>query len=143
MALLPDAPGRYRLFDPATKARTTLDAASAAALEPEAYQIYRPLPEKANRAATLLGFALAGRGRDIAMVLAAGCAATLLGMFTPQATALLVDRAIPDADTPMVWQIGPGSSWWRHPPLVPGRRRRRPVGWCSKQPRRCSTSPVR
>jgi len=108
VALLPEGPGGYRLFDPATKARAPLDRAVTATLKPEAYQFYRPLPEQATGAMTLLAFALRGRARDIGIILAAGIAATLLGMFTPQATALLVDRAIPDADTRLIWQIGLG-----------------------------------
>ena len=108
VGLLPEAPGRYVLFDAASKTRIRLDPATAALLEPEAYQFYRPLPEPATHLSTLLRFALRGRGRDIGVILAAGVAATLLGMFTPQATALLVDRAIPDADTRMIWQIGFG-----------------------------------
>jgi NHLM bacteriocin system ABC transporter ATP-binding protein len=108
VALLPDSPGRYRVFDPATKARARLDTAAAAALEPEAYQFYRPLPEQSTGAMTLLRFALRGRARDLGIILATGVGATLLGMFTPQATAWLVDRAIPDADTRLIWHIGLG-----------------------------------
>ncbi len=108
VALLPDGPSRYVLLDPTTKVRTALNPATVEVLEPEAYQFYRPLPEPATKISTLLRFALRGRGRDIGIILATGIGATLLGMFTPQATALLVDRAIPDADTRMIWQIGFG-----------------------------------
>jgi ATP-binding cassette subfamily C protein len=108
VALLPSAPGRYQILDPAGRTHAFVDSAVARGLEPEAYQFYRPLPEEAGRLSALLAFALRGRGRDIATILAAGIAATLLGMFTPQATAWLVDRAIPDADTRLVWQIGLG-----------------------------------
>jgi len=109
LALLPKASGSgYYIFDPLTKARSRVDERLAAALTPEAYVFYRPLPKDATKAWELFKFALSGRGRDFTAILATATIATLLGMFTPQATALLVDNAIPDADLGLLRQIGFG-----------------------------------
>jgi len=56
----------------------------------------------------LLRFGLHGRGEDLRLALLTGMAVTLLGMLTPQATAMLMDRAIPDADRGLVLQLGIG-----------------------------------
>jgi len=108
VALLPKGTGAYRWFDPATRAFSTLDRKSAATIRPQAYAFYRPLPDDATGRLELLRFALRGRGRDLALILGSGAAAALLGMFTPQATALLVDHAIPDADLVLLAQVGLG-----------------------------------
>jgi ATP-binding cassette subfamily C protein len=108
LALLPLAPGKYEVFDPSTRARGPLVAAIVERLDPQAHVFYRPLPEEATSGVELTRFALRGRGRDLSILLATAAAATLLGMFTPQATALLVDYAIPDADRGLLAQLGLG-----------------------------------
>lgn len=108
VALLPVSPRRYQLLDPATSLRRRVDAGLAAALEPQAYAFYRPLPARSIGGLDLLRFALAGRGRDLVLIFATACAATLLGMLTPQAMAVLVDQAIPGADRSLLRQIGLG-----------------------------------
>jgi len=108
LALLPVAPGKYEVFDPTTRVRGPLVAGIAESLDPQAYVFYRPLPEEATSGVELIRFALRGRRRDLLILLAAAGAATLLGMFTPQATALLVDYAIPDADRGLLAQLGLG-----------------------------------
>jgi ATP-binding cassette subfamily C protein len=108
LALLPVGPGRYDVFDPTTRARGRLVEEIAKSLDPQAYVFYRPLPEEPTSGLALIRFALRGRRRDLTVLLAAAGAATLLGMFTPQATALLVDYAIPDADRGLLAQLGLG-----------------------------------
>ncbi|MGH7999415.1 MAG: NHLP bacteriocin export ABC transporter permease/ATPase subunit [Brasilonema sp.] len=51
-------------------------------------------------------FGIKGYEKDIILVLVTGIIGTLLGMVVPQATALLVDNAIPDSDLSLLWQIG-------------------------------------
>jgi ATP-binding cassette subfamily C protein len=108
VALLPAGAGRYEVLDPTTRRRAPVDASTAASLQPHGYVFYRPLPTAAGRAAGLVRFALRGCGRDLTLVLATAAALTLLGMLTPQATALLVDHAIPGADTGLLAQLGLG-----------------------------------
>jgi ATP-binding cassette subfamily C protein len=98
--------GSYLLFDPEPGSWRRVDAACAATIEPEAWVFYAPLPENAARGLPLLRFALRGRSADVALAIASGVGATLLGMLVPQAMALLVDSAIPDADRTLVIHLG-------------------------------------
>jgi ATP-binding cassette subfamily C protein len=108
VAVLPRAGGGYLLFDPESGGRSEMSEALASTMSPEGYVFYRPLPQHASRGAALFKFALSGRGRDFLVILATATAATLLGMLSPQATAILVDHAIPDADLNMLRHIGLG-----------------------------------
>lgn len=67
---------------------------------------YRPLPKVADKPVGLLQFGIRGYEKDAAGILAIGAAGSLLGMVVPQATAILVDSAIPDSDRVMLWQLG-------------------------------------
>ncbi len=106
VALLPASARRYKLFDPADKSTVPLSARRGAILAPVAFTFYRPFPETALRYPDLLKFGLKGHTRDLLVALLAGFVATLLGMLTPQATSLLVDNAIPNADRGLLLQIG-------------------------------------
>jgi ATP-binding cassette subfamily C protein len=108
VALLPRGAGSYLVFDPESGTREIVDPARAEAIDPEAWVFYRPLPERIRSDLELLRFALRGRTRDLVAIGLAGIGATLLGMFTPQATALLVDHAVPDGNDTMLWHIGLG-----------------------------------
>ncbi|OKH53351.1 NHLP bacteriocin export ABC transporter permease/ATPase subunit [Calothrix sp. HK-06] len=105
VALLP-ANSRYILFDPVTHTRTSVDREIALTLSREAYQFYRPLPNVVNNVINLFQFGLKGYQKDVILVLVTGIVGSLLGMIVPQATALLVDNAIPDSDRSLLGQIG-------------------------------------
>ncbi|NEP18808.1 MAG: hypothetical protein F6J97_18230 [Leptolyngbya sp. SIO4C1] len=106
VALLPIKNSRYELLDPTTLQRTPVDEAVASRLEPMAFIFYRPLPNSELKAWTLLQFAFYGRQRDIGMILLTGVVTSLLGMAIPQATAVLIDDAIPYGSTGILLQIG-------------------------------------
>ncbi|MEM6427404.1 MAG: NHLP bacteriocin export ABC transporter permease/ATPase subunit, partial [Cyanobacteria bacterium P01_D01_bin.128] len=113
VALLPVGASAYELFDPAAiapdgtrPARPAVDAAVAQSLDPLAFVFYRPLPSGPLNVLSLLGFALQGRQRDWISVLLTGVAATLVGMVVPQATAVLIDEAVPYGNTSLLIQIG-------------------------------------
>jgi ATP-binding cassette subfamily C protein len=108
VVLLPISATRYEIFDPALATRIPVDVRNALTLAPVAYMFYRSLPDKALKALDLVRFALKGRVRDLLIVLLTGIAATLLGMLTPQATAILIDNAIPDSDRGLLLQVGVG-----------------------------------
>ncbi|UBF30476.1 NHLP bacteriocin export ABC transporter permease/ATPase subunit (plasmid) [Kovacikia minuta CCNUW1] len=108
VALLPVAATRYELFNPGDRTYTPVTPEIAATLTPVAYMFYRPLPDKALNTLALLQFALKGCMKDLLVILLTGIAATLLGMLTPQATALLMDHAIPDANRGLLLQVGLG-----------------------------------
>ena len=107
VALLPDAKG-YILFNPQTRTRTPIDEAVADTLATEAYQFYRPLPNVITHPLSIFRFAVKGFEKNIVGIFLVGIIATLLGMIVPQATALLVNRAIPDRDLSLLWQLGLG-----------------------------------
>ncbi|MBH8553851.1 NHLP bacteriocin export ABC transporter permease/ATPase subunit [Nostocaceae cyanobacterium CENA357] len=108
VALLPISATRYEIFDPSDCTRHPVDALIASTLAPVAYMFYRSLPDKVLNASDLFRFALKNRGRDILIVFLTGIAATLLGMLTPHATAILIDNAIPDSDRGLLLQVGLG-----------------------------------
>jgi len=108
VALLPFGATRYEMFDPADQTRTPVDADKASTLAPVAYMFYRSLPDKVLKAVDLIRFALKGRAQDLLVIVLTGIAATLLGMLTPQATAILIDNAIPDSDRGLLLQVGLG-----------------------------------
>ncbi|MBC6430131.1 NHLP bacteriocin export ABC transporter permease/ATPase subunit [Nostoc sp. HG1] len=108
VALLTVSATRYEIFDPGSRARLTVDAEIASTLAPVAYMFYRSLPDKILNARDLFRFALKNRGRDILIIFFTGIAATLLGMLTPHATAILIDNAIPDSDRGLLLQVGLG-----------------------------------
>lgn len=123
IALIPTG-NCYEWFDPASLDATDLSRqpflshstphasilitpALAQTLDPVAYVFYRPLPHRLH-ALALLRFVLQGRQKDILMILLTGVAAALLGMIIPQATAILIDDAIPFGNTRLLWQLGLG-----------------------------------
>jgi NHLM bacteriocin system ABC transporter ATP-binding protein len=105
VALLPVSDTRYEILDPMRRSRLPVNARTVAQLTPTGYTFYRPLPDKALTTLDLLQFALRGHYKELLIVLGAGLATTLLGMVTPQATAVLIDSAIPDADRGLLLQI--------------------------------------
>lgn len=106
VALLPDKGNRYLLFDPESLTRTTVDAKVIANLKPEAYVFYRPLPQFVTNAVEIFRFGIKGYEKDIVAIVGLGIVASLLGMVTPQATAILVNDAIPDSNRSLLFQLG-------------------------------------
>ncbi|MBW4562724.1 MAG: NHLP bacteriocin export ABC transporter permease/ATPase subunit [Mojavia pulchra JT2-VF2] len=108
VALLPISATSYEIFDPVEQTRLRVNESRAAALAPVAYMFYRSLPDKALKAWDLLRFAFQGRSRELVAILLTGVTVTLLGMLTPQATAIIMDNAIPDSDRGLLLQVGLG-----------------------------------
>ncbi|MDZ8134996.1 MAG: NHLP family bacteriocin export ABC transporter peptidase/permease/ATPase subunit [Nostoc sp. DedQUE04] len=105
VALLPVSDTHYKLYVPGEQTPISVDANIAAALAKTAYAFYRPLPDKKLKTFDLLQFALQGHYKELIIVLVMGITISLLGMLTPQATAILIDKAIPDADRGLLSQI--------------------------------------
>ncbi|MEM9149091.1 MAG: NHLP bacteriocin export ABC transporter permease/ATPase subunit [Cyanobacteria bacterium P01_F01_bin.3] len=106
MALLPVKNSRYELLDPVSLKREPVTEAVANRLDPKAFIFYRPLPEGNLNALTLLKFATHDHRRDLLMILLTGVAVSLLGMAIPQATAVLIDDAIPYGNRSLLLQLG-------------------------------------
>jgi NHLM bacteriocin system ABC transporter ATP-binding protein len=107
VAVLPISETRYEIIDPWQQKRIRCDRQIAATLSPTAYTFYRPLPDTI-KAFDLVQFAFKGRYKELTTILFGGIAIALLGMITPQATAILIDNAIPDADRSLLYQIALG-----------------------------------
>ena len=137
VALLPIAGHRYEMLDPVASGllesrgrkgaqsslsglsnmvgqrtleskRVLVTEAIAKTLDPVAYIFYRPLPDGQLTVLDLLRFTVRGRIRDVFTVLIMGALATLVGMLVPQATAVLIDQAIPFGNSRLLVQMGVG-----------------------------------
>lgn len=108
VALLPDPKHSYLLFDPETLSKIPVNANIIANIKPEAYVFYRPLPPLITKAIDIFRFGIKGYEKDVALILILGILGSLLGMVTPQATAILVNDAIPDSDRSLLLQLGLG-----------------------------------
>ncbi len=107
VALVPTGPRGYELYDPADESRTLLTPALESKLRRQAFVLYSPFPADFVAApGPLFRFGLRGYGREIAILLLTGIAATLLGMLVPHANGILIDDAIPSADEGLVVQLG-------------------------------------
>ncbi len=107
VAVLPISDTRYDIIDPLQQHRVRCNSRMATTLSPTAYTFYRPLPENL-KALNLLQFALRGHSQELLTLFVAGIATTLLGMIAPQATAILIDQAIPDANKLLLFQLALG-----------------------------------
>ena len=105
VALLPQG-NNYVLFDPTERTRHRVTAAVAKTLLPEAQMFYRPLPLVIHNVVQVFRFGTRGFEKSLLAVIAIGLLGTLLGMITPQATAILINDAIPGSDRVLLWQIG-------------------------------------
>jgi NHLM bacteriocin system ABC transporter ATP-binding protein len=108
VALLPTGSQGYEIFDPQRPDRIAVTEATGQELSPVAYMLYRPLPDRLAKSVDVLKFAVHGRMRDLILMLVLGITASLLGMLVPQATGILIDKAIPDAQRGLLFQIGLG-----------------------------------
>ncbi|GAA6614880.1 NHLP bacteriocin export ABC transporter permease/ATPase subunit [Scytonema sp. NUACC26] len=78
---------------------------TAQLLAPNAYMFYPPFPEKKLNLLTLFQYSLRGRVRELTTIVVLGIAGALAGMVVPQATGILIDTAIPDADRSLLLQL--------------------------------------
>lgn len=107
VALLPNPESKnYLLFDPVNKTRIVITKAIAETITTDAYVFYRPLPLIVHSIFELFRFGIKGYQKDILLIILVGAVTTILGMVAPQATGMLIDKAIPDSDRLLLWQIG-------------------------------------
>ncbi|MBE9084693.1 NHLP bacteriocin export ABC transporter permease/ATPase subunit [Tolypothrix sp. LEGE 11397] len=108
LAVLPVGRNRYEILDPEQQRPIPLNANTADLISPVAYVFYRPFPDKVLKSLEILKFATRGTRRDWVRVLLLGAIISLLGMVTPQATAILIDNAIPSANRGLIFQLALG-----------------------------------
>jgi NHLM bacteriocin system ABC transporter ATP-binding protein len=105
VALLPNSGGGYRLADPEQTASRQVDAEIAALLGDTALMFFRSFPAQAMGLGALLRFGLAGTSRDLVRLVSLGLLGSILGVFVPYATGLLIDFVIPGAERGRLLQI--------------------------------------
>ncbi|MGE0859489.1 MAG: NHLP bacteriocin export ABC transporter permease/ATPase subunit [Gammaproteobacteria bacterium] len=98
--------GGYRIHDPTHGREEDFTSEHARALEPKAIMLYPRLPDTARDLLATTRHALRGKFADIALILGLSGLITLIGMVVPQATGLLMDHAIPDANYRLLVELG-------------------------------------
>jgi NHLM bacteriocin system ABC transporter ATP-binding protein len=96
VALLPHGRGGYRLLDGDREIAVT--AETAAALEPEAATLYRPVPKEIETLPGLARLIVAGGKHDLLTVVAMGLLASLLAAILPVGTGFLFEWVVPHAE---------------------------------------------
>ncbi len=108
LAVLPVGRNRYEILDPEQQRPIPLNANTAQLISPVAYVFYRPFPDKVLKSLEILKFATKETRRDWVRVLLLGAIISLFEMVTPQATAILIDNAIPSANRGLIFQLALG-----------------------------------
>lgn len=106
LVLEPKRGRKYFAYDPSSGTRSPVNEAFASGLKPFALFFYRPFPHKPIRIWDLVSFGFAGQRRDLWLILALAAAIALITMVVPLATAEIIDRVIPSAQTSVLVQIG-------------------------------------
>ena len=100
----PSGGSGYELIDPLDASVVPVDRQTAASLDSRAFSFYRRFGAS-TALLDLTRFALRPYTRDLATVVFASVAASLLGMAVPAANSVLFGQAIPDADRSLAWQV--------------------------------------
>lgn len=106
VALLPKPKGGYDLHNPQHPHPLRVDEAVSATLEPFAVMFYKPFPAKAISLPELVRFGIEQSGFDLRNIALYGLGVSLLGLFIPVATGLIVSSIIPNGDTRQIIQVG-------------------------------------
>ncbi|MGD1703386.1 NHLP family bacteriocin export ABC transporter peptidase/permease/ATPase subunit [Dapis sp. BLCC M229] len=107
VALLPHK-NKYLLYNPKTQTSIPINQNVAATLSSTAFTFYRPFPFQVKNVWEIFLFAIKSYEWDGIKTILLGTIISLMGMITPQASAILVNNAIPDSDKLLLWQIGFG-----------------------------------
>jgi len=99
--------GNYYCLKPLGASRL-MNASLASTLEPFGYSFYRPFPADVHRPWDIVRFSMRALDRDLLILMVAAISGALLAMFTPIATSVLMDSAIPDANRSLLLQMGLG-----------------------------------
>ena len=106
VALMPVTGGGHELHDPVAGTSERVTEKLARTIEPLAYVLYEPFPERPLKARDVYRFGLKGNSRDIVRPALVGLLAGLLGLLPPHFTGRLVDTVIPEAAHDQLIQLG-------------------------------------
>ncbi len=107
VALLPDK-NKYLLYNPKTQTSIPINQNVAATLSSTAFTFYRSFPFQVKNIWEIFLFAIKSYEWDGIKTIILGTVISLMGMITPQASAILVNNAIPNSDKLLLWQIAIG-----------------------------------
>jgi len=105
VALIPDSPRRYTIYDPETGTRQKVTSLNAESLAPEAYSFYRPFPSRALAGWDIIKFGFKGCAGSLVSVILMGVVGALLSLLVPIMTGIIFDRVIPEASINQLLQI--------------------------------------
>ena len=105
VALLPVDNKYYEIYNPATQRRIKVNDKTAKLLAPTAYMFYPPFPDTELNLLTLFKYSMRGGWESIRTLFFIGIPGVAIGMIVPQATGVLIDTAIPDADRGLLLQL--------------------------------------
>ena len=108
VALLRSQSGAYYIVDPRAGSKVRVDEESVQGLSVDARMFAESLPTDVSRLWQIPRWAAGEVWAEISFVILLALLITLLGMLVPQATAALVDVAIPEANLRMLLEIGLG-----------------------------------
>jgi NHLM bacteriocin system ABC transporter ATP-binding protein len=97
VALVPGPKG-YEIHDPSDGTTQRVDLANWSLLDPFAYALYRPFPDRKLTARDLIDFGLKHLKREVSTVVLTGVAVGILGLLVPIVTGMFFDTIIPGAD---------------------------------------------
>ncbi len=106
VALLPAGARAYDAVDPATGARTRVDADVAGGLTSFAYTFYRPFADGAPTAWEVVAFGARGLRADVRTLIVTAFVVGLFGTVLPYLTGRIFDAAIPQADRATLYGFG-------------------------------------
>lgn len=106
VALIPDSPTSYHLYDPVTSREVKVSAEIAEKVMPTSISFYRPFPHKALKLKDLFSFSYKSLWiRDIVLLLLTGMVGGVMGLAIPVATGIIFDVIIPEGARGQIWQI--------------------------------------
>jgi len=103
--LIPLGSGHYQLIVPSKNIHRSVRKSDYDKFLPYGFMFYQSLPEKKLGWRDLLKFSFQNRGFDLRRIFIFQGIVSLLGLFIPIATGLIVDSVIPSADYHMLWQF--------------------------------------
>ncbi|MFB6860743.1 NHLP bacteriocin export ABC transporter permease/ATPase subunit [Streptomyces virginiae] len=98
--------GGYEAVDPATGTRERVGKGGAAAFEPRAVMLYRPLPDGRVGLPALLRFSVRGTLPELRSLLLGGLVSVVLAALVPVGTGQVLGRYVPQAENGLIVQTG-------------------------------------
>ncbi|GAB3805372.1 hypothetical protein GCM10028798_27110 [Humibacter antri] len=105
VALLPVGVQRYRLVDPSDGTHRMVDERVAATLEPHAFALHRPFPNRPLRLSDVISLSFAETRVDVVRLVLFSAAASLLALAVPVVTGQIMAVVIPQSNRPLLLQL--------------------------------------